>query len=272
MQPLSASEMLQVWEWGSAGVRPVERDLALLALACPGVSRDILSHLPLGARDKQILKLRERSFGPILAAYTECPACSVGVELSFSGEDIMPDVRDGGPDLDVLLGSLKLSKDDLVEAELSDEMASIARLYKLDSDNCQVGFRLPNSTDLLSLQTDLDTSTATDFILQRCVSQVMVKGELTTLEQLPAPVLETLIDQMAEYDSHADVLLSMACPGCGHQWQSVFDIGDYLWREISTQAKRLVKEVSTLARTYGWSESEILAMTSNRRRLYLEML
>ena len=270
MQPLSASEILRLWEWGSAGVRPIDRDLALLSLACPGVSREVLSHLPLGARDKQILRLREMSFGRVLAAYTECPQCNEGVEFSFSGEDIMPDAMDGVPDLDVLLGST--NKNCVNEAQLNEKLSLIVRLYELDKDNCQIKFRLPNSTDLLALKNDLDTSTATDFILQRCVSQVVVKGEQTSLDHLPLSVQEEVIEQMAEYDSHADILLSMTCPACAHKWHSVFDIGEYLWREISTQTRRLIQEVATLAQGYGWSESEILSMSETRRRLYLEVL
>ena len=35
-------------------------------------------------------------------------------------------------------------------------------------------------------------------------------------------------------------------------------------------AKRLIGEVAELAQAYGWSEADILAMGSSRRKLYLE--
>jgi hypothetical protein len=46
----------------------------------------------------------------------------------------------------------------------------------------------------------------------------------------------------------------------------------FFWREIQSAARRIVLEVDALARSYGWSEAEILNMTPARRQLYLEMV
>jgi hypothetical protein len=61
------------------------------------------------------------------------------------------------------------------------------------------------------------------------------------------------------------------CPSCGHVWQALLDIVDFLWKEVAAGAARLLDEVHTLARAYHWPEADILAMSSRRRQAYLEL-
>jgi hypothetical protein len=66
-------------------------------------------------------------------------------------------------------------------------------------------------------------------------------------------------------------LLDLRCPTCGHSWHALFDIVAFFWAELASQAKRLLREVHTLARAYGWREADIVSMSARRRQLYLEM-
>jgi hypothetical protein len=59
---------------------------------------------------------------------------------------------------------------------------------------------------------------------------------------------------------------------CTYSWHAAFDIATYLATEVHTWASRQLREVHDLARAYGWSEAEILAMSPTRRRAYLELL
>jgi hypothetical protein len=77
---------------------------------------------------------------------------------------------------------------------------------------------------------------------------------------------------MSNADPMADIHLALNCPSCEHKWMAPFDIVAFLWREISAAARRLLREVHTLASAYGWTESEILALSPVRRRAYLEMI
>ena len=82
---------------------------------------------------------------------------------------------------------------------------------------------------------------------------------------------ETLVTllaaQMEECDPLAEIRIDLDCPACGYHWQILFDIASYFWTEISAQAKRLLRDVHTLARAYGWREADILAMSGVRRQL-----
>ena len=75
---------------------------------------------------------------------------------------------------------------------------------------------------------------------------------------------------MVEHDPQAEVLMPLTCPNCEHSWHSLFDIVSFFWTELTSQAKQLLQEVHVLARFYGWREADILAMTTVRRRFYLD--
>jgi len=46
----------------------------------------------------------------------------------------------------------------------------------------------------------------------------------------------------------------------------------FFWAELAAEAKRLLREVDALARAYGWREADILALSSQRRHAYLELV
>jgi hypothetical protein len=91
-------------------------------------------------------------------------------------------------------------------------------------------------------------------------------------DELPEQLMSELAARMIEHDPQAEVLLDLDCPACGHSWLVVFDIASFLWGEISALARRLLRDVHSLARAYGWSESDILSMSDARRQFYLEMV
>jgi hypothetical protein len=76
---------------------------------------------------------------------------------------------------------------------------------------------------------------------------------------------------LALADPDAEVLLDLACPGCGHGWAAPLDVASYLWAELDRLAGDVVREVDLLARCYGWSERDVLTMSPVRRRRYVEL-
>ena len=77
---------------------------------------------------------------------------------------------------------------------------------------------------------------------------------------------------MALADPMAEIRLALNCVGCSNQWEETLDIASFLWTEIASRAKRLLREVHTIASAYGWTEGEILSLSEARRALYLEMV
>lgn len=238
MRALTAAELLDVWEAGQ-GLSLPARAATLLA-ASSDLGWDGAADLPIGERDRRLLTLREWLFGPGLASVVACPRCGERLELTFTIADIrVPALDDGAA-------------------------------HSLAIDGYAVEFRLPTSRDLLRVA-DRDAETAAERLLAACVTASR-DGQPVETDTLPEAVIEAVAAHMAAADPQADARLALTCATCGHAWDVVFDIATFLWQEIETWAQRTVIEIHWLARAYGWTEGEILALSARRRRLYLEMV
>jgi len=85
-------------------------------------------------------------------------------------------------------------------------------------------------------------------------------------------VLNAAQEMMTQADPQADVQIALCCPACEHKWQEAFDILSFLWEEIDAWVYRTLNDVHVLASAYGWSESEILAMSAWKRQAYLDLV
>jgi hypothetical protein len=242
MHALSSSELLGVWEC-ERGAGQVERSLSLLEAASPGLARDALAELPVGRRDARLLRLRELTFGPQLVSHAACPACSESLELNFSVDDIKA----------------------IAEAQVPETFTARLRDY-------EVHFRLPNSLDLLAVAHCAELDRARQLLFKRCITFVQHGDEEIGPDDLPAEVSDHVVEQMSQADPQADVGLALRCPACQHEWQALFDIVSFFWSEIDAWARRLLQEVHIIAMAYGWREADTLALSTQRRRLYLEMI
>jgi hypothetical protein len=239
---LSASALLNVWEQGLAA-SSAERALALLGAACPETAPEELAGLSVGQRDARLLTLREWTFGPRLVCLMSCPECSQRLELAFDAADLQ--AASG----EALVGEMSLSV-----------------------DGHEVRFRLPNSGDLMAISERQDGEDGRQLVLERCVLAARHRGKEVAVDQLPSDVLEAIVERMAEADPQADVQLALSCPDCSHEWQATFDIVTFFWQEINAWSQRILRQVHVLASAYGWHEAEILALSPERRQIYLEMV
>jgi hypothetical protein len=241
MQPFSAAQLLDVWERGRTAA-PAERAMMLLTAADPDAADDAIARLPIGQRDDRLLTLREWTFGPGLTGLMACPQCGERVETSFRTMDI----RATPPEAHAAMT--------LTEAEH------------------EVHFRLPDSFDLLAIPAGLDVDGARRVLLERCVVAAHCRGESVAASELPASLAAAVAARLAESDPQADVQLELCCPACNCAWQASFDIVSFFWTEIDAWAQRTLNEVHALARAYGWREADILALSHQRRRIYLDMV
>ncbi|MEJ2670936.1 MAG: phage baseplate protein [Deltaproteobacteria bacterium] len=242
MRALTVPELLKAWEEG-LGRTLAERALVLLAAACPDTSREALARLSIGQRNLRLLKLREQTFGPQIVGLARCPHCGEQLELIFRTDDLK-----GAP-----------------EAEPEETL-----MLRIEGDEVQ--FRLPNSLDLALIDPHQDLAHNRQLILKRCLLKVSHAGEARSLDHLSADAVEAIMARMAKADPHADVSLNVACVQCGQKWQAPFDIGRFFWTEIHAWAIRVLDELHLLASAYGWSESDLLAMSQRRRQFYLERI
>jgi|SRR5579863_5158500 hypothetical protein len=241
MRSPSAEEVLDTWERGVPG-NPIERALVLLRLG-PGASHpDGASRLTIGRRDAELLALREWLFGAEMAAVVACPRCKVELDLELDAAEI---------------------RSAAIEPP-EGEMRLCAHGY-------EVTFRVPECADLEFLE-DTDDEESWRQLLGRCVLSATRQDGEPLCGELPDEVVEAITAQMANSDPLADIRLALNCPACEHRWLAVFDIVSFLWREITSFARRLLREVHDLASVYGWSEKEILSLSYERRQYYLGLI
>ncbi len=250
MQPLSASDLLEIWERGVSRP-PVEQALAILETAFPDAPAGGLADLTIGQRDALLLELRALTFGPQLKGLATCPACGERLELAFDIDRLLP-ARPALPGP----GSPGAQRPAL----------------SLTAGAYEVTFRLPSSGDVRSLAGVETPELARQRLVEACVLAVRKSGKPVEPGDLPAEVVDALAERMNQAEPLANLSLEAACPACRHAWQILFDIVTYFWGEIEAWAARLMREVHVLASAYGWREADVLAMSAWRRQRYLELI
>ncbi len=250
LKPFGASDLLEISEYG-ANLPPISRALAILAVAFPSVPADRLAHLTIGQRDECLLALREQTFGSHLNGLAVCPVCSERLEMTFETTD---------------LGGNPSRLPDLESDTVPEASGTVVSLPY------EVTFRQPDSLDLKSVSGMEDSQAAGQQLLRSCLLKIRKNGQETSADDLPAEVLEAVLEGMTESDPLADMTLAVTCPACGHAWKILFDIASFFWNEISAWSARLLREVHILASAYGWRERDILSMSAWRRQRYLELV
>jgi hypothetical protein len=142
--------------------------------------------------------------------------------------------------------------------------ALLERAASQAATHAQLGerrLRLPTSRDLASIAAETDANCAARLLLARLAGSTDFGSDFTETD---------LARALDSADPCMDLTLDLSCPACNHAWSAPFDVPAFLWDEIEVRARRLLDEVHALARAYGWSEAQILALSDARRRAYLE--
>ncbi len=214
-----------------------------------GISPARIEGLTVGDREALLLHLRRLTFGNRLQATLRCPR------------------RECGQPMD-----LDLRVSDLLQPPCPDPREAYQHRVGRNGRSVSVRFRLPTVGDQqrAAKMARSDVAAAAEEILRRCV--LSVTDESGRPLDWTADMLEGLAARMAELDPQAELTLDLVCPVCGVSFSTLFDAGDYLLKEIGKDLDRLYREVHVLALHYHWSESEIMAMSTAKRRRYLKLL
>jgi hypothetical protein len=187
--------------------------------------------LGVGAADRQLLRLRAQVLGPCVSAAAHCAGCGQVVEFELP-------------------------------AEVQDAAEASAGEYILEQERYTVHFRLPTMADASAAAASPDAAAALDVLRTKCIAAA---------HDLPEGVLAAVGSRMSELAAAGEIVLELRCPACAHTESVAFDAASFVTREFDLLARRTLAEVGALARSYGWSEQDILAMSPRRRRKYLEL-
>lgn len=213
------------------------REVSLLG-ALTGESPESVAALTIGERDRRLLDVRARTLGDRLECRTSCPSCGSALEWEQEIAALQVTAVHVDPHL-----------------ELGDGVAAVCRP--------------PDSRDVAACRTSLDPA---GDLFRRCVALIDPAGETSDVTRLPESARAVVEAHIAGLDPAADLTTFLTCAVCGHGWDELFDPAAFVMDEIDAYSQRLLEEVHELARVYGWSEREILAMPRSRRRRYLELI
>jgi hypothetical protein len=230
-----ASAIVEIWERGRHE-HPVDRALTILTVLSQR-SRGDLAELSLESRDILLLECRRRIFGNHLSAWVACPRCNCGVDVSLSADDVeAPEDR-----FDVVTAGRTLS------------------------------VRMPTSLDLAAAAECQTVEAIREVLFERCACWGE-HGDVVGIDMASQGEIRAAVE--AELDRRAGIsggVVALSCPDCQENWEVELDVAAFAWREIELLAGRLLRDVDVLARRYGWSEEQILSLSSDRRSFYLEL-
>jgi hypothetical protein len=241
---MGTHEVLELWERG-VGLDPLERAVTLAAAIPPVHPPDDVVTWPLGVRDARLVELQRALGESSFEVVTTCSAC---------GEDI-----EFGVDAAALLASA--------------DAASVPEPVRVEG--WEVTWRLVATADLQAAKHAIDAESADAVLVDRCILQAVRSGSAEPASAENAPpsdgVRAAVAEAMAASDPLAEVLVDLACPGCSGEVVADVVIADLVWAEVASRAARLLGEVAVLARAYGWTEPEVLALSDSRREAYLRL-
>lgn len=239
MNAPSASVLLDAWEH-AAQLPPGRRALRLLEGAGAHDPRE-LAGASVGETDRRLLALHERLFGRTVEVVGRCPRCGDAVEFALD------------------LAAVRLDP-----AERRNSPAKITVL------GIELECRLPTALDLDDVRSA--GAGAARRLFERCLLHASREGATLEGAALPPEVFTAAGAALEALDPQAALAIALHCPACGGDWQAPLDPGALFWAEFDAWAKNLLREVDRIARAYGWSENEILALSAPRRRRYLELI
>lgn len=241
MLTLSAGDLLTLWERG-ASLHPIDRALQVLALALPDRPWVDLARVSLGERDALLLEVRRATLGDRIAAQDTCQACGERVEI------------------------------DLTCSALIGERSPASREWLLEHDGYRLTLRAVTSEDAAAAAMSVTVAAATSQLLERCVVAATRDERPVQATELPDTIVSAAAASIAEHDTRAELVLDLACPACQRRWTRILDVARFVWIELTTRAQHVVTDIHTLARAYGWSEADIIAMSDARRAAYLHLV
>jgi hypothetical protein len=241
----TASEMLDAWDRGYAQ-KSVARGAVLLG-SWPGAPGEIGS-LTAGEMNRQLLRFYRWAFGAVeLQAVAECPQCHSQLETSMAISDVASWlVSEGAPET--------------------------REAYRLDADGFEIVLRQVTIDDLAVAARCRDVAQARRILLDRCVVAARREGQSISARELTQAASRSVSDFLGELDPAGDPRVGLKCVDCGHEFGLGLDLAEHFWLNLEAAADRLCNEVAALSKGFGWSESDVLAMSPHRRRFYLNLL
>jgi hypothetical protein len=215
------------------------------------VPERVAQQMLVGDRQYLLLRLRQATFGEHVRAGLICPWADCGrrvtVEFALSDVPVIESV-DKGPRYSM---------------QLSTEAASGS-----DADR-RVTFRLPTGADQEEIAgwLPVNEAHALTVLLERCVEDGPDK-----VPGLSPRARAEIDEHMQQLAPGVEQVMEAGCAECGRTFLVPFDVQRFFFGELRADHDYLYRQVHYLAYHYHWSEHDIMSMSRDKRRIYLEVL
>lgn len=193
--------------------------------------------LPVAERDIILTAIYQRIYGDKIDSTLNCRHCNAPFDLNFSLSELVRHLRE---------------KEDkpLVRYQQDGTFTGAGELH----------FRLPTGEDEYAVSV-FPPEQARKELFNRCLIN---PGNINSVE-----ALETLMENAAPL---IDTNLTASCPECSTQQEVSFNIQAFLLNSILRERAQLLKEIHQIAVTYKWSHNEIIGLTRNIRKSYVNFI
>ncbi len=229
-----ASQLLTAWEEGGA-VPSSAVGAVLLRSAGLVDDLDACLDLPLTTTSALVARVYAESFGDTVDGVLTCRACDERLEVTLSLDAFQNTPQD------------------------PDRASVVPR-----EDGGPVVVRCPTTRDLLAVAAEPDPAVG---LLARCVTSE--DGDAVDPGSLDTDTVAAVDAAAEDLAGSAAVLLRSTCPNCGSEVSADVDVPALLWQRVAEAVPVVLAEVAELAAAFGWSETDILAMSPSRRNAYL---
>jgi hypothetical protein len=229
-----------------AGAPPAKCISALIASLtqrignCAKPSRDQLVQLTAGDRERLVLAVCARLLGHEADLIVPCPACRDLCEVPVHFADIIA-----------------------LRPSTSDDHCSL----QASGESWTARLSPPTGHDLEAVSRG--GAGAERQLLESCLRELYdPTGEKVAKEGLPPECETELGEALFALDPLAECRIGIDCPHCAARFDTLLD-GFTLLRTAIGDVNSLYGDIYRMARTYHWSEADILALPLRRRRHYL---
>jgi hypothetical protein len=183
--------------------------------------------------DRLCLALHVHLHGDDIQGHAQCVSCGGLMTISFGAGDYLT----------------------RIESRLPSGVSSDGGWFRFDGED--LSFRVPTLDDLREAANETDPDEA---LLRRCSRPA----------QLPPGARDRIQQALELIAPVAAGPIAGSCPRCSSEIDLLFDPCVFVLSEIGDSAAFLFEEVDLLASRYHWREDEVLALTSDRRRAYVD--
>jgi hypothetical protein len=237
-QSVDDEVLLEIWERALTQAPSLRGDTAL-ELA----GGETAPPPTLGERNKRLVALHGRLFGDAIDLLSHCGRCGTAVQFGTT-----------------------------CRALSTPAAAATPAHGRVDVEGYAIDFRLPEPMDVAEASSAAGDGEFVDRLLARCIQRSTRNGERVSIADVPEAVLDAVSQEMEALDPAARVSFAVACPQCGSAWDAALDLGQLLWAKLQAAAERLLFDIDTLARAYGWTERDVLALSPVRRAAYVQLV